>query len=231
MNWTGHTLAQANLYSFGRMACDPDLTAREVLTEWIDLTFGINPALREPLLEMMIASRYVYEKYTTPLALGWMVNIHHHYGPSPEGYEYSKWGTYHRADCKAVGIDRTERGTGYTAQYDPYLNKLYSDPGSCPEELLLFFHRLPYDFRLKCGRTLIQYIYDTHFEGEAAVEGFIKTWYSLQQHLPESAYKSVMERLQRQLANAREWRDVINNYFYRKSGMPDKHGRLIYHPI
>jgi len=230
MNWTGHTLAQANLYSFGRMACDPHITAKEVLKEWIELTFGKNPKLQKPLLEIMLESRGVYEKYTTPLALGWMVNIHHHYGPSPEGYEYSRWGTYHRADSKAVGIDRTEKGTGYTAQYHPYLNKLYSDPATCPEELLLFFHRLPYDHRLKFDRTLIQFIYDTHFEGGAAVEGFIQTWYSLRTLLPECAYGSVMERLQRQLANAREWRDVINNYFYRKSGIPDKHGRLIYHP-
>jgi len=153
MNWTGHTLAQANLFAFGKMACDPALSAREVLDEWIGLTFGKNPDLKEPLLKMMMASRYIYEKYTTPLALGWMVNINHHYGPSPEGYEFSKWGTYHRANHKAIGIDRTETGTGYTAQYHPYLNDLYSNIKTCPEELLLFFHRLPFDHRLKCGRT------------------------------------------------------------------------------
>jgi len=228
MNWTGHTLAQANLYAFGRMACDPYLTAREVLTEWIELTFGTNPSLKEPLLEMMMDSRYVYEKYTTPLSLGWMVNIHHHYGPSPEGYEFSKWGTYHRANHKAIGIDRTENGTGYTAQYHPYLNKLYSNVNTCPEELLLFFHRLPFDHRLQCGRTLLQYIYDTHFEGVEAVEGFIKTWDSLKEMLPDCAYQSVTDRLKGQLANAREWRDVINTYFYRLTGIPDEHGRVIY---
>jgi len=186
-------------------------------------------SLREPLLKMMIASREVYEKYTTPLALGWMVNINHHYGPSPEGYEFSKWGTYHRAGSTAIGIDRTEKGTGYTAQYHPYLNNLYSDTTTCPEELLLFFHRLPYDFRLKCGRSLLQYIYDTHFEGVEAVEGFIKTWESLQSLLPTCAYESVAKRLKRQLVNAIEWRDVINTYFYRLSGIPDERGRLIYY--
>jgi alpha-glucuronidase len=228
MNWTGHTLAQANLYAFGRMACDPILTARQVLDEWIGLTFGTNADLREPLLEMMLASRNAYEKYTAPLALGWMVNIDHHYGPSPEGYEFSKWGTYHRANNKAIGINRTEDGTGYTAQYHPYLNKLYSNVETCPEELLLFFHRLPFDHRLKCGRTLLQYIYDTHFEGVEAVEGFIKTWNSLKALLPDCAYKSVAERLNRQLENAREWRDVINTYFYRLTGVADEHGRVIY---
>jgi len=228
MNWTGHTLSQANLYSFGRLACDPTLTAREVLSEWIGLTFGDNPKLHEPLLEMMLKSRSVYEKYTTPLGLCWMVNINHHYGPSPEGYEFMKWGTYHRANHEAIGVDRTEKGTGYTAQYHPYLNKLYSDKETCPEELLLYFHRLPYDYRLKCGKTLLQYMYDSHFEGYDEVEEFIKTWDSLKPLLPECAYSSVSERLQQQLKNASEWRDVVNTYFYRLAGKADDHGRLIY---
>ena len=239
-NWTGHTLAQANLYSFGRMACDPSLTAREILSDWIALTFGAGigggsgsdfcPGSEShgKLLEMMLASRGVYEKYTTPLGLCWMVNINHHYGPSPEGYEFMKWGTYHRANHKAIGVDRTEKGTGYTAQYHPYLNDLYSNVETCPEELLLYFHRLPYDFPLKDGRTLLQYTYDTHFEGYDEVEGFIRTWDSLRSLLPECAYESVAARLQRQLANAREWRDVVNTYFYRLTGVGDEHGRLIY---
>jgi len=227
-NWTGHTLAQANLYSFGRMACQPSLTACEVLGEWIELTFGTDPKLLVPLLEMMTGSRSTYEKYTTPLGLCWMVNINHHYGPSPEGYEFSKWGTYHRADHKAVGIDRTKKGTGFTAQYHPYLNKLYSDIETCPENLLLYFHRLPYEYKLKNGKTLLQHYYDTHFEGYDEVKGFIKTWDSLKPMLPECAYDTVAGRLQRQLVNAREWRDVINTYFYRLTGIPDEHGRLIY---
>ena len=228
MNWTGHTLAQANLYSFGRIACDPSLTAREILKDWIGLTFGTNPSLVEPLLEMMLASRFVYEKYTCPLSLGWMVNINHHYGPSPEGYEFSKWGTYHRANHEAVGVDRTENGTGYTAQYHPHLNGLYSNLGTCPEENLLYFHRLPYSYKLKNGKTLLQFIYDSHFEGYEGVEGFIKTWDSLKPLLPECAYNSVAERLQLQLANAREWRDVVNTYFHRITGTPDDQGRLIH---
>jgi len=227
-NWTGHTLAQANLYSFGRMACNPTLTAQEVLSEWIELTFGSNPKLNEPLLNMMLKSRYTYEKYACPLGLGWMVNINHHYGPSPEGYEFSKWGTYHRANHKAIGIDRTEKGTGFTAQYHPYLNEMYSNLETCPEELLLYFHRLPYDYRLKNGKTLLQFIYDSHFEGYEEVEDFIKTWESLKPYLSECIYTSVSKRLHTQRENAREWRDVVNTYFYRLTGIPDEHGRIIY---
>jgi len=233
MNWTGHTLAQANLYSFGRMACDPSLTAREVLSEWIDLTFNVcvgkqSNNFKERLLEMMLASRYVYEKYTCPFALGWMVNINHHYGPSPEGYEFSKWGTYHRANSKAIGIDRTENGTGYTAQYHPFLNNLYSNIESCPEELLLYFHRLPYDFKLRSGKTLLQFIYDSHFEGYDEADGFIKTWEAFKPLLPECLYVSVSKRLHTQRENAKEWRDVVNTYFYRLTGIPDEQGRKIY---
>ena len=227
-NWTGHTLAQANLYSFGRMACDPSLEARTVLAEWISLTFGDNPDLNNKLLEMLIKSRYTYEKYTSPLGLGWMVNISHHYGPSPEGYEFMKWGTYHRANFEAIGVDRTDKGTGYTKQYHPYLCDLYSRKETCPENLLLYFHRLPYSYKLKSGQTLLQFIYDTHFVGCDEVEEFIRTWDSLKHLLPADAYNSVADRLKQQLENAKEWRDVVNTYFYRLTGIPDEKERRIY---
>ncbi|MCL2248228.1 MAG: alpha-glucuronidase [Oscillospiraceae bacterium] len=227
-NWTGHTLAQANLYAFGRMASDPALTAREVLGEWVKLTFGSNPAVYEPVLDMMLRSREVYEMYTSHLGLGWMVNINHHYGPSPEGYEFMKWGTYHRANHEAIGVDRTEAGTGYTAQYHPHLNALYSNIETCPEELLLYFHRLPYSFKLKSGKTVLQHFYDSHFEAVEHVEEFISTWDSLRPHLPECVFSSVADRLLRQLSNAKEWRDVVNTYFYRLTGISDGQGRKIY---
>ena len=228
INWTGHTLAQANLFAFGRMAWDPKLTARQVTEEWIAQTFGNDPAVLKPLAGMMLASRHVYEKYNAPLGIGWMVTPGRHYGPSVDGYEYMKWGTYHRADHKAIGVDRTSKGTGLTSQYHPYLDALYSDKTTCPEELLLFFHRLPYDWRLKNGKTLIQHIYDTHFEGVEDVQGFLSTWEALKEFLPTSVYASVSERFARQLENAREWRDVVNTYFLRKTGIKDEKGRYIH---
>ncbi|MDR0273367.1 MAG: alpha-glucuronidase, partial [Clostridiales bacterium] len=113
-------------------------------------------------------------------------------------------------------------------QYQPYVRDLFENLETCPEEMVLYFHRLPYDYRLKDGRTLLQYIYDTHFEGVEGVEGFIKTWESLKDNLPEEAFVSVRERLDMQLENAKEWRDVINSYFYRKTGVADEKGRKIY---
>ncbi|MFA9379574.1 MAG: alpha-glucuronidase, partial [Acetanaerobacterium sp.] len=227
-NWTGHTLAQANLYALGRLAWDPSLTAREITSEWVKLTFGSEPTVVERLTDMMMRSRGVYEKYNTPLGLGWMVAIRQHYGPSPEGYEFMPWGTYHRANREAVGVDRTSRGTGFTKQYAPYLTTLFDNVSTCPEELLLYFNRLPYTYVLKSGKTLLQHIYDTHFEGVEDVEGFISLWASLEGLLPAETFDSVRERLARQLENAKEWRDVINTYFYRFTGTPDEKGRLIY---
>lgn len=227
-NWTGHTLAQCNLFAYGRLAWNPALSARRIIGEWIRLTFGGEPCLLGPLTEMMLDSREVYEKYNAPLGIGWMVSIIDHYGPSVDGYEYSKWGAYHRADHTAIGVDRTGRGTGLTAQYHPSVAAVYENIETCPENLLLFFHRLPYTHRLTNGKTLIQHIYDTHFDGAADVEGFIATWQSLKEYLPHSAYDSVLARLHLQLKNAREWRDVINTYFYRKTGIPDEKGRTIY---
>ncbi|MCL2404136.1 MAG: alpha-glucuronidase [Defluviitaleaceae bacterium] len=227
-NWTGHLLAQANLYAFGKMAWDPTLTAAQVTKEWVALTFGTNPQLFDPMVDMILSSRAVYEKYNAPLGIGWMVNINHHYGPSVDGYEYMKWGTYHRADTKAIGVDRTSAGTGLTAQYHPYVRDMYEDKKTCPEEIMLYFHRLPYNYRLKSGQTLIQYIYDTHFEGVDDVKGFIQTWESIKEHMPIDAYTPVRQRLDAQLKNAEEWRDVVNSYFYRKTGIADEKGRKIY---
>lgn len=225
-NWCGHLLAQSNLFAFGRMAWNPALTAKEVTDEWVALTFEKD--VHASILEMMLTSRRVYENYNAPLGIGWMVCIHHHYGPSVDGYEYMKWGTYHRADNKAIGVDRTRKGTGYTAQYQPHVCDMYENLETCPQDMLLYFHRLPYNYRLKCGRTLLQYIYDTHFEGVEGVEGFIKTWESLKGKLPEEVYESVRKRLEIQLENAMEWRDVINSYFYRKTGIGDEKGRRIF---
>ncbi len=227
-NWTGNIMAQANLFAFGRMAWNPDLTSDQILREWVRLTFGKDPELVENITSMLLASRGTYEKYTSPLGIGWMVNEGNHYGPSVDGYEYRKWGTYHRADHEAIGIDRTSQGTCFTQQYAPWLTRLYDNVETCPENLLLFFHRLPYDYVLRSGKTLIQHIYDTHFEGVLEVESFISLWDQLEAKLPEEAFQSVRKRLELQLANAREWRDVVNTYFYRKSGIPDLLERIIY---
>ncbi len=227
-NWTGHDLAAANLYGFGRLACDPSLSAEEIAREWTALTYGLDEKVINNVTRILMRSWPAYEKYSAPLGLGWMCAPGHHYGPSPEGYEYDRWGTYHRADREAVGVDRTPSGTGFTEQYNPPLNALYADRNACPEELLLFFHRLPYTFRLKSGKTLIQHIYDTHFEGVEDAEEFIRLWKELEGLVEPGAYSRVLDRLGEQLESAREWRDVVNSYFWRKTLIPDEGGRRLY---
>ena len=174
----------------------------------------------------MIPSRETYELYTASLGLCWMVNPNDHYGPNPMGYEFASWGTYHRAGRDAVGIDRTAEGTGYTAQYPPELQALYENRQTCPEKLLLFFHRLPYDYRMADGRTLIQRLYDDHFEGAARAERMAEVLRELP--LPEPDRSAALERMTLQVQNAREWRDVVNTFFHRLSGVDDARGRKIY---
>ena len=223
---TGHPFAAANLFGYGRFAWAPDCEPEAVVRQWARLSYGLPKAQEEILVRLLLQSRSVYEKYTAPLGLGWMVRPGVHYGPSPEGYEYDLWGTYHRADREAVGIDRTREGTGYTGQYPQALAALYEDRSSCPENLVLFFHRMRYDARLRDGRTLIQRIYDDHFEGYAEVEAMEAALKTLS--LPEPDRAEALRRMALQKANAREWRDVINTYFHRLSGIDDEKGRKIY---
>ncbi len=238
-NWTGHDLAGANLYGFGRLAFDMELSAEEIAKEWIRLFYigqigetgygkKSGTLIEETVLSILMRSWPVYEKYTSPLGIGWMVVPHYHYGPDVDGYEYSRWGTYHRADHIGIGVDRTTKGTGYTQQYLEPNASIYEKVETTPEELLLFFHHMPYDYRLKTGKTIIQHIYDTHFEGADEAAQMLADWKKLSGVLEEGKYERVRERLERQEAHAKEWRDVINSYFYRKTGVEDEKQRPLY---
>lgn len=227
-NWTGNDLAAANLYGFGRLAYNTELSSEEIAREWVALTFDMDKASEDKLTDMLLKSREIYEKYTSPLGIGWMVTPHVHYGPSVDGYEYSRWGTYHRADHKGIGVDRSDKGTGYAQQYYEPNASAYNNPEKCPEELLLFFHHIPYTWKLKSGQTLIQYIYDSHFEGEAEAEQLAADWNSLKDVVDPEVFARVAERFELQVANAKEWRDQVNSYFFRKSDIADEKGRKIY---
>ncbi|GIQ68892.1 alpha-glucuronidase [Xylanibacillus composti] len=228
-NWTGHTLAQANLHGYGRLVWNPDLTAEEIAEEWIRLTFGNEEQVVRTVADMLLASWHIYEQYTAPLGVGWMVAPNHHYGPDVDGYEYSRWGTYHFADREGIGVDRTDKsGTGYAGQYFSPNREMYNQLSSCPDELLLFFHHVPYTHKLQSGQTVIQHIYETRFTGAERAEWLIQQWTSLEGKIDPERYEQVLERLQEQAEHAKEWRDVINTYFYRKSGIADEKGRTIY---
>jgi len=228
-NWTGHLLAQANWYGYGRLTWNPGLTSEAIADEWARLTFGADPRVSSAVSDMLLRSWPIYESYTAPLGVGWMVNPNHHYGPNVDGYEYSVWGTYHYADRDGVGVDRSaETGTGYALQYrEPHASR-YNSPSTCPDELLLFFHHVPYTHRLHSGKTVIQHIYDSHFDGAREAEGLVERWRGLEGLVDEERYAAVLDRLMEQAEHAKEWRDQINTYFYRKSGIPDDRKRTIY---
>ncbi len=180
------------------------------------------------IVGILVSSWITYEKYTSPLGIGWMVNPGHHYGPNVDGYEYDRWGTYHRADSEAIGVDRSDKGTGYAMQYFELNADMYNHMDLCPENLLLFFHRVRYDHVLKTGKTLIQHIYDTHFEGIEDVRAMIADWVSIQGTIDDELYRRTLVLLKGQLEHAMLWRDVVNTYFYRKTGIEDERHRNIY---
>ena len=225
-NYTGHPFAAVNLFAFGMTAWNPDCEPDALIRSWCRLTYGLPQAQEDALHALLMGSRRTYEKYTAPLGLCWMVVPHGHYGPCPGGYEYDLWGTYHKSNRDAVGIDRTANGTGYARQYPEALCSRYENLDTCPDLLKLFFHRLRYDYVMADGRTLIQRIYDDHFEGYEETEAMARTLAALD--LPEPDRSVAAERMDRQLKNAREWRDVINTFFFRLSGAADAKGRKIY---
>lgn len=228
-NWTGSKLAQANLYGFGRLVWNHELSSEAIAEEWVRQSFCLTEEKCGKLAAVLTTSRDVYEAYTCPLGVGFMCKPAVHYGVDIDGYEYDRWGTYHYADRDGVGRDRTVKtGTSYTRQYSDARFSEYEDLSSCPDELLLFFHHVPYTHVLHSGKTVIQHIYDTHFEGVERVREYQAVWESLKDSLDEESYLNMKERLVWQLENAVSWRDQVNTYFYRKSGIPDEKGRKIY---
>jgi alpha-glucuronidase len=231
-NWLGHHLAMANLYGFGRLAWNPDLSAAQIAEEWTRLTFGLDPQVVKTISGMLLASWHIYESYTGPLGAGTLTDIIHvHYGPGIESSERNGWGQWHRADDKGIGMDRTTAtGTGFIGQYRPQVAQMYESLQSCPDELLLFMHHVPYTHVLHSGKTVIQHIYDSHYLGAEEARGLVDSWESLRGRVDAERYGEVLDRLTYQRGHAEVWRDAICNWFLRKSGIPDQHGRAGHFP-
>jgi len=231
-NWLGHPLAVANLYGFGRLAWDPNLSAHTIAEEWTRLTFGNDPLVVQTITGMLLASWRTYENYTGPLGAQTLTDIlGSHYGPGIESSERNGWGQWHRADHEGIGMERTvATGTGYVGQYPPAIRDLYESVQTTPDELLLFFHHVPYTYRLHTGKTVIQHIYDSHYEGAEQTAEFVRQWKLLEHHVPDSLFSDVLARLEYQAGHAIVWRDAICDWFLRTSGIPDAKGRVGHHP-
>ena len=235
-NWFGNHMSQANLYGFGRLAWNPDLSARQIAGEWTRLTFGNDPKVLQTIVDMQLSSWRTYENYTGPLGLQTLTDITgNHYGVNVEASERNGWGQWHRADTegdnKGVGMDRTvATGTGFIGQYAPAVARIYESLATCPDNLLLFMHHVPYTHALHSGKTVIQYLYDSHYEGAEAVEGYVRNWKSVQGRVDEQRYGEVLAQLEYQAGQAEVWRDAVSNWFLRASGIPDAKGRVGNYP-
>jgi alpha-glucuronidase len=231
-NWLGHPMGMANLYGFGRLAWNPDLSAHTIAEEWTRLTFGADPKVLQTIVPMLLSSWETYESYTGPLGAQTLTNIlGSHFGPGVEASERNGWGQWHRADDYGVGMDRTvATGTGYAGQYAPPVAGVYESLKTTPDNLLLWFHHVPYTYRLKSGKTAIQHIYDSHYEGAEAAEDYVRRWKSLEGLIDECRYGETLKRLEFQAGHARVWRDAVCRWFHQTSGIPDEKNRVGRYP-
>jgi alpha-glucuronidase len=227
-NWLAHPLAMANLYAYGRLAWNPNQTSEQIADEWIRLTFGNDPQVCATISKMLLSSWKIYESYTGPLGAGTLTDIlGDHYGPGIESSERNGWGQWHRADERGIGMDRTiATGTGFIGQYSPDVQKEYETLAACPDELLLFMHHVPYTYVLHSGKTVIQHIYDSHYDGAEQAAGLVTRWKSVKGRIDDERYEDVLNRLQYQAGHAIVWRDSVVNWFFKKSGIPDAKGRV-----
>jgi alpha-glucuronidase len=231
-NWLGHPLAMANLYGYGRLAWNANLDASTIAEEWTRLSFGNDAALVDTIQLMLLKSWYIYEDYTGPLGAGTLTDIlGSHFGPGIESSERNGWGQWHRADEHGIGMDRTEAtGTAYVDQYRASVAKTYESPNTTPDELLLFFHHVPYTYVLHSGKTVIQHIYDGHYQGAELAANLVKQWETLKGRVDEERYAEVLKRLEFQAAHAIVWRDAVCQWFFKISGIPDGLNRIGHYP-
>ncbi len=231
-NWLAHPLAMANLYGFARLAWNPNLSARSIANEWAALTFGSDPQAVQIISSLLLTSWHTYESYTGPLGAQAFTDIlGSHYGPGIESSEENGWGQWHRADHNGIGMDRTvASGTSFVGQYWPQAAQKYESLATTPDELLLFFHHVFYTYVLHSGKTVIQHIYDSHYEGAQAAADYVRQWQTLRSRIDDQRYAAVLARLEYQAGHAVVWRDAICNWFLRTSGIPDVQGRVGHHP-
>jgi alpha-glucuronidase len=231
-NWLGHHLAMSNLYGFGRLAWSPDMSSEAIASEWTRQTFGHDSLVVDTIVDMLLRSWPIYESYTGPLGIGTLTDIIHiHFGPAPESSEYNGWGQWHRANATGVGMDRTvATGTGFIGQYHPSVAAMFESLETCPDDLLLFMHHVPYTHRLHSGKTVIQHFYDAHYQGADAAEALVAQWRQLAGRIDRQRYEEVLARLEYQAGHAQVWRDSICNWFLRRAGIPDDRDRVGKYP-
>lgn len=223
-NWTGHIFLQANWYVFGRMAWDHELTSEDIADEWIRMTLSNDRKVVKKIKSMMMQSRENTVNYMTPLGLHHIMAEGHHYGPGPWVKDLGRddWTSvyYHRATESGIGFDRTASGVNALEQYHPPVRDLYSSPQTTPQELLLWFHHVPWDYKMPSGKTLWAEMVHRYYEGARAVEKMARDWDRLKGKIDPARHRQVQMALRIQQKEAIWWRDACVLYFQTFSKRP-----------
>lgn len=223
VNWTGHPFTQSNWYGFGRLAWDHTLTAEDIADEWLRRTYDADEDFVNDMKEVMMASREAAVKYMTPLGLHHIMGWGHHHGPAPwiANKQRADWTSvyYHKADSLGIGFNRTSTGSDALSQYHPGAAKVWEDMDDCPEEFLLWFHHVPWDFKLNNGKSLWDNMCLTYQEGVDDVKGFVDVWKRQEGKVNKIRYSYVSQLLDQQYIEAKWWRDACLLYFQQFSKM------------
>lgn len=220
-NWCGHHFAQANWYAFGRLAWDHRISSAAIAEEWIRATFTNDDRAVGSILNIMMNSWEACVNYMTPLGLHHIMREGHHYGPDPaynKGYREDWRSTYyHRADAEGLGFDRSSSGSNAVEQYHPPVRDLFNDLATCPEKYLLWFHHVPWTYRMRSERTLWEELVWRYYQGVEEVNRMLETWRELKPHIDEQRYEDILNKLSTQLMHAIEWPQICLPYFQRFS--------------
>ncbi|UOE39503.1 alpha-glucuronidase [Chryseobacterium oryzae] len=224
-NWTGHHFAQANWYAFGRLSWNHDLSSEQIADEWLKMTFSDNKKFVNPVKNMMLSSRETAVDYMMPLGLHHIFASGHHYGPEPWGdYKGGRpdWSPvyYHQANAEGIGFDRTKTGSNAISDYFPPLNEIYGNIKTTPENLILWFHHVPWDYKMKDGKTLWDELCYKYDSGVLGVRGYQKTWENIKPYVDAQRFSEVQEKLKIQAKDAVWWKDACLLYFQTFSKRP-----------
>lgn len=230
--WIGHHLSLSNLYAYGRMAWDPLSDPVELIQDWTRLTFSLHQTVIDIITKISMESWPTYENYSGNLGIQTLCDIiYTHFGPSPGSQDGNGWGQWTRATSTSIGMDRTvATGSGNTGQYPAEVGARFENIETTPDELLLWFHHVPYTHRLKSGKTVIQHFYDAHYEGATHAQTFPKEWAKLKGLIDDHRFEHVAFKLEFQAGHSIVWRDSVCNFYFAKSIIPDEKGRVANYP-
>jgi alpha-glucuronidase len=224
INWTGHPFGQANWYTLGRLAWDHTLSSATIANEWIRQTFTNKKPFVDTVQQLMLASREIMVNYMTPLGLHHIMGYGHHYGPAPWYNKASRadWNPvyFHKADSTGIGFNRTASGSNALAQYQPAVRQQFENIATCPEDFLLWFHHVPWDHKMRSGKTLWEAMCEKYYSGVDSVRWMQRSWDRMKNYIDDERFRQVKQLLAIQEQEAVWWRNACLLYFQTFSNKP-----------